>query len=637
MALPRSSADYYRRQQLLVVKLLLALRHVWRRMDPTARWDQQYVDDGIGTQLTTLVTAAQVGAARDADAYVGQVLAELGLAASATGGVIVPNGFAGVAGDSRPVDSLLALSVTRAGQAFNQLGTPGMDLVARTDLERARHDLEAAIEDAAAAAERDRAVAEATVGIARQRVEALEQAPDAGMEGRARLALDEAEQWMTSVAATVLMDTARAAESAATVAREEVTGWVRMLNPPSCSRCVVLAGRFYRWNEGFLRHPLCDCRHIPADESVAGDLTVDPAAYFDSLSRAEQDKTFTKSGAQAIRDGADIGQVVNARRGMTTAQRTAKNEAYARAFVQAIRRGENRTDAGVAARAAAAQVSLPGPQRLRRDKNGLFTTDEGTSMRGRFAKLQQTRAAAGETTSWTRLMPESIYEIATDRDDAIRLLERSGFIVPDRTTQPTASTGRTRASDGTTKQSAGGPSTAGDGSGAGGRPPTGPGPVSFPEQPPDPGDRQAWLTYWRSRQDALGDRVDFHGDTLKPHEVEFVERFLARGEQISWIENDPATATSDFRWRGREFELKSTKAKASTIRGRILDAASRAWRNHKVVKDRFVIDLGAAALTGELTGQLEVYNAGRRSYRVRELWVLSENGDQLTQIHLRTQ
>src|SRR5690606_25790677 len=86
------------------------------------------------------------------------------------------------------------------------------------------------------------------------------------------------------------------------------------------SRCVILAGRFYRKNTGFQRHPGCDCRHIPASESVAGDLAVDPRAYFDSLTEAEQDKAFTKAGAEAIRAGADIGQVVNARRGMYTAQ-----------------------------------------------------------------------------------------------------------------------------------------------------------------------------------------------------------------------------------------------------------------------------------------------------------------------------
>lgn len=66
----------------------------------------------------------------------------------------------------------------------------------------------------------------------------------------------------------------------------------------------------------------CDCRHIPTAEDHAGSLVTSPRRYFDSLSAAEQDQAFTRAGAQAIRDGADISQVVNARRGMTSAGTT---------------------------------------------------------------------------------------------------------------------------------------------------------------------------------------------------------------------------------------------------------------------------------------------------------------------------
>jgi hypothetical protein len=67
------------------------------------------------------------------------------------------------------------------------------------------------------------------------------------------------------------------------------------------------------------RHPRCDCQHIPAREDMAGDLRTDPGAYFRSLPEKEQDRLFTADGAQAIRHGADVSQVVNARRGMYTA------------------------------------------------------------------------------------------------------------------------------------------------------------------------------------------------------------------------------------------------------------------------------------------------------------------------------
>lgn len=134
-----------------------------------------------------------------------------------------------------------------------------------------------------------------------------------------RLALRDAGRWLEGAASTALSDTARQGESVS-MAQRPVAGYVRMLTPPSCSRCALLAGKWYRNNAGFERHPRCDCRHIPAAESVAGDLAVDPRAYFDSLSEAEQRRIFTVAGAEAIRDGADIGRVVNARRGMRVSQ-----------------------------------------------------------------------------------------------------------------------------------------------------------------------------------------------------------------------------------------------------------------------------------------------------------------------------
>lgn len=129
-------------------------------------------------------------------------------------------------------------------------------------------------------------------------------------------ALAKGGRWLTMAASSALSDTGRAAESAATAA-SSATGFVRMLTPPSCGRCAILAGRWYRWNAGFDRHPRCDCRGIPASEAVAEDMTVDPYAYFESLNPAEQAKAFGKNEAEAIREGGDIFQVVNARRGMT--------------------------------------------------------------------------------------------------------------------------------------------------------------------------------------------------------------------------------------------------------------------------------------------------------------------------------
>jgi hypothetical protein len=118
---------------------------------------------------------------------------------------------------------------------------------------------------------------------------------------------------------TQVADAGRVADQVAITARPDVGGYTRMVVGRTCSRCIVLAGRFYRWNAGFKRHPNDDCVHIPTREAIAGDVTLDPRKTFDSMGRAEQDKTFTKAGAEAIRDGADPAKVVNARRGMQTA------------------------------------------------------------------------------------------------------------------------------------------------------------------------------------------------------------------------------------------------------------------------------------------------------------------------------
>jgi hypothetical protein len=118
---------------------------------------------------------------------------------------------------------------------------------------------------------------------------------------------------------TQVADAGRAADQVAMTARPQVTGYVRMLVGRSCSRCAILAGRHYSWRADFKRHPRCDCTAVPAREDTADDLRTDPKRYFDSLSTAEQSRQFTVAGAESIRSGADVAQVVNARSGMYSA------------------------------------------------------------------------------------------------------------------------------------------------------------------------------------------------------------------------------------------------------------------------------------------------------------------------------
>lgn len=254
--------------------------------------------------LITVTASAQLGAARSGIAYVPAVLAETGQRDDPAGAVRA-EAFAGLASDGRGLETLLYGSVTTAKQAVGAGAPPEQALGA----------------------------------------------------GRA---------WLDMAVQTLVADANRTAVGVGIASRPSVGGYTRMLNPPSCARCAVLAGKFFRWNAGFRRHPRCDCRHIPASEGIAGDLTMDPRAAVEAgnvtgLSQADR--------RAIVEDGADVGQVINAGRGMYTAN------AYG-VRVKATREG--------------------------------VTANKGTP----------------------RLRPEAIYAVAgDDRTEAIRLLTRFGFLI----------------------------------------------------------------------------------------------------------------------------------------------------------------------------------------------------------------
>lgn len=149
----------------------------------------------------------------------------------------------------------------------------------------------------------------------------------------------------------------------------------------------------------------CDCRHIPASESVGDDLTVNVAEYFDTLSAAEQDRVFTKAGAEAVRNGADINQVVNARRGMQTAQIGGRDTLI--------------TLEGTTRRAEAYRFLAPSGTAARQGEYVTRLTRNGPETR------RVTRNAARRP----RLMPETIQRVATDQADYLRLLRANGYLI----------------------------------------------------------------------------------------------------------------------------------------------------------------------------------------------------------------
>lgn len=123
------------------------------------------------------------------------------------------------------------------------------------------------------------------------------------------------------LAKTVVQDTQRQALQTSMAAEPVIRGYVRHLDLPSCPRCIILAGRFYRKSSGFLRHPNDDCTMIPA----VGEKWVeaqDPEKLFAEMREKHPEhlrKSLTEGDLRALDHGANLNQVVNAHRGMTTA------------------------------------------------------------------------------------------------------------------------------------------------------------------------------------------------------------------------------------------------------------------------------------------------------------------------------
>lgn len=185
---------------------------------------------------------------------------------------------------------------------------------------------------------------------------------------------------------TIVSDTGRSADLVGMLVRPAVTSYVRVVELPACARCIVLAGREYGLSTGFDRHPRCDCTmepvtrlHRPAPTSAK--------TVVEQMTDAQRHKAFGASAVKALADGADIEQVVNARRGMTTAT-------YYRRTVK--------------------------------------TTTQGTTRRGLAGQRRKTfRRVSGNryaTAKAPRLMPEEIYRIADDRAHALRLLRLHGYL-----------------------------------------------------------------------------------------------------------------------------------------------------------------------------------------------------------------
>lgn len=275
-----------------------------------------------GRQLLNAVIAGQLSVSAGAQAFVSGAMMAQG-AGWGPLGTLAPGALAGIAQDGRPLASLLFLPAVTTANAL-----------------------------------------------------ALGMSPEAaslyGLNQMARLV------------ATTLADTSRAATSVSMAAEPKCVSYVRVVKLPACSRCIILAGRQYSYSTGFKRHPKCDCGMEPLSDadwrSSAG-----PEDLIKQMTPEQRQQAFGKDGAKALEAGADVGQVVNARRGMTT---TTSGKSITR---------EGTTRRGIGGKAL----------------NSGFEKKEGS-------RVQRSREA--------RLMPEQIFRQTDNRELQLALLRKHGYI-----------------------------------------------------------------------------------------------------------------------------------------------------------------------------------------------------------------
>lgn len=330
---------YGQAQRRAVAQTSLMVDRLWRELN-TARLSDSWMG-GVGAALARAVTAGQLVAASSSQAYVDAMVAADHLASDyeAQAARVDARALAGQAADGRALGSLLYLPVIRS-KALIQSGMT------------------------------------------------IQQAMLGGLMDMRRMVSSE------------VADAGRGAAGVAMAANRTVTGYVRSVRAGACARCVILAGRWYRYDADFNRHKRCQCYGVPSTKARPGRYTR-PMDFFHGLSRTEQDRRFTASGARAIRDGADIYKVVNARRGMTAL------DAYGRK-VQATLEGTTRRGDFY--------------QNIRRETEQKL----GKRFARTGADVEQGLPRFRLTTP--RLMPEEIYRLATSRTELVGLLRRFGYL-----------------------------------------------------------------------------------------------------------------------------------------------------------------------------------------------------------------
>lgn len=222
--------------------------------------------------------------------------------------------------------------------------------------------------------------------------------------------------YLAAMIKTALADIGRSSDLTGATGKG-FTHYVRVVSPGACSRCAILAG-VSSYRTAFKRHPACHCTAapVPDGEKAPVGRFATPDDYFASLTPAEQDRVFTKGGAEAIRAGADPVSVVGARRGAAGVE-------YGHTL---------KTSANSGRRLVRTQIGT------RPDGSPIlgYTTGEGTTVRGAFGKqnaiADPRTVKVGNnryrTVQRTRLMPETIVGLTDDVELRQVLLRDAGYM-----------------------------------------------------------------------------------------------------------------------------------------------------------------------------------------------------------------
>lgn len=253
---PSVESRFYTAQQTTVRQAADAVQAAWSDLDPAAPVDSWR--EQVRPTVVAAVETGQVEAAAPAALYVAAAV-QAARAVSAPVSAVVAAAFAGIAATGWPLAALVDLAFGHYRRAL-------------------------------------------AAGLA---------SSDAHAAGLARL---------LTYTTTEVADAGRLAVQAALLAEPAVAGYERVVRLPACGRCLILAGRLYGTTDAFARHPRCDCQMRPVthDQWRTGDATNTPDALFNRMTRAQQDAAFGPGDAAAIRAGADMARVVNAR-GVTPA------------------------------------------------------------------------------------------------------------------------------------------------------------------------------------------------------------------------------------------------------------------------------------------------------------------------------